>query len=78
MKNGSIQHRATSARWILRNDMLGKWPESQSVVVLLVGVTPACKTKPRSRKNRSRLMLACDPGATLPSGNANLESGVSA
>ena len=40
MKNGSIRHWAISVRWILRHDMLGKWPKSQAVVVQSMGVTP--------------------------------------
>ena len=31
----------------------------------------ACKARPSSRKSRSRVMLVCDPSATLPIGNAS-------
>ena len=36
-ENGSIRHWAISVRWILRHDMLGKWPESQAIVVQSMG-----------------------------------------
>ena len=40
MRNGSIRRWVTSARWILRNDMLGERPKSEPVSVQLQGVTP--------------------------------------